>query len=64
MGNTVGPGKSFESAEQRDAGETPMNRKDEQTASKTQSETERLLSQEIRSLSIEIPLRPNHRWLQ
>jgi len=37
MGNTVGPGKSFEPAAQRDAGETPMNRYYEQMASKIQS---------------------------
>ena len=48
MGNTVGPGKSFESAVQRDAGETPMNQNDEQTISKIQSESEPLLVQEIR----------------
>ena len=34
MGNTVGMGKSLEPAVQRDTGEMPMNRNDEQTAPK------------------------------
>jgi len=52
MGNTVRPGKSFEPAAQRDAGEMPMNRNDEQTTPKVQSESDSkpLLAQEIKSL--------------
>jgi len=34
MGNTVGPGMSSNQTALRDAGEMPMNKNDEQTASK------------------------------
>jgi len=61
MGNAVVLGKSFEPAVQRDAGETPVSRNDEQAASKIQSESEPLLAQALRSRSIEIPPAPTQR---